>query len=1111
MNSKLLLLLILSGFSSVLLQAQNQTTPLTDIEVQVTYAEFVGKTPPLRDLAPLRGSSTEKKAEYKRNKTVPNFAGRKQRPQPNPNALPRGEDPIRQSEMGRSTGIVVEPTVNIDGMVFGTVPNIFPPDPTGDVGRDYYLQSVNATFIQVFDKMGNAVTAPISANTIWSTIGFSSAGDPIILYDQEANRWYMTEFPFGNRLLVAVSETADPTGSWNAYNFSTPNFPDYPKYALWPNALVVTTNEQGPGSLPAYFINREDLLNGEPTVMIQRLVLPGVSGGPGFQVATPVDWSGINAPPANANPMILTLSDDAWGGSAQDQVNVFSIDLDWNTPGNTTVSQTSLVTTPYDTYPCAATGFGFACIPQLGGGGIDGLPEVIMHQSHYRNFGGHEAIVLNFITDAAGGGNVSGIRWMELRRTPGNDWSVYQEGTYAPDDGLHRFMGGIAMDGAGNIGLAYSVSSSTTYAGLRFTGRRASDPLGEMSVDEYEITPGFSTNPGDRYGDYAQMSVDPADDRTFWFTGEYRRSNGFGTRIVAFQLKKDTNDIGPVALLTPANADDLSAAEPVKIQVKNFGIDTQSVFQVGYIFENGTPVIEPVNYTLAPDSIYEHTFASTVDLSVIGDYDFKIFTSMDNDEAVFNDTLRAIVFQLPRFDIGVGSVAGLDLPFCGESGLVTVSVTNYGTQAIETFHLEILINGDVFNTIDYVGNLAPGASVEFPILLSGLVDGVNNISAFTALPNGMADEITENDSFARDFDVITDGVSVRLELLTDEYPEETTWELSDLSGTVLYAGGPYDQINTLFTEEWCLDPEQCYNFTIFDAFGDGICCFYGEGNYQIENGEGTILFASPTSGDFGVVESNDFCPVFTCLLTADFDITPESAAGTNDGSLFVTPSNGTGPFDISIDGGQTFQSASLFLSLGSGDYEVVVIDQNGCSYETTVNVPLCAISAMVEVENESVNNANDGQIQVIAISGNEPIQYSINGGQTFQSSPTFSGLGAGDYVVVVQDAIGCQVEIDVTIDVETATRTQVFGQYIEVFPNPTADVARVNVKGVQGKGSFLVFEVLDANGKRIQSSRLVKYDDTYTAMVSLAAYPTGVYFIRFPDSDIQQMMRIVKQ
>ncbi|MBK6903327.1 MAG: T9SS type A sorting domain-containing protein [Saprospirales bacterium] len=1095
------------------LASQNVKSGPIHPQVEVTHAEYLGKTPPLRNLVPMDPTTPEKRSKAKENKKttiVSNFAGRgKRNYEPKPGALPKGADPVRQGSGTRDFDVVVEPIVNIDGMNQSNF-NATPPDPCGDIGSNYYIQMINATLFRVFDKEGNAIGSPISANTIWSQVGFSSAGDPIILFDQEADRWIITEFPSGNKLLVAISEDNDPFGSWDAWAFSTPSFPDYPKYSIWPNAYCVTTNEGGAGQVEVYFINRQELLANIANPTIQRITLPGVTGGPGFYVATPVDWTGMASPPADALPMILCLRDDAWGSVSQDGIEVFEVDIDWANSANTTYTTTLVATSPFDTNPCSVSGPGFSCIPQLNGGGIDGLPEVIMHQVHYRNFGGHEAMVLNFIVDATAGDDVSGIRWMELRRTGTGPWTVYQEGTFAPDDGMHRFMGGIAMDGAGNIGLAYSVSSETTYPGLRFTGRRANDPLGEMTVVEYEITTGFSAQNGSRYGDYAQMAVDPSDDRTFWFTGEYRRPSNWGTKIFSFELRRDTNDIGPSALLTPINSPDLTNSEIVQIEVKNFGVDSQFVFGVGYIVNNTPPaVVEPVNYILAPDSTYVHTFATPVDMSVVGDYEFTLFTVLPDDEAPLNDTLRIVRSKLPRFDAGITDILGVDGVGCNDPVDIQLELTNFGTEILESVTIEVIFNGAVYQNVNWTGVLQPGDFTTLSMVLTGMVGGQNEISAATSNPNGEADEIPVNDEFSRTFNAISDGVTYVLTLKTDNFPSETTWELEDANGNVLYMGGPYTQASTVHLIDLCLAEDDCYTFTIFDSEGDGICCFWGEGNYNIKNPFGNMVVNG--TGVFGSSQSHNFCANLDCMLAADIDISPETNPGAGDGAILITPMNGAGPYQYSIDGGATFQSSNLFENLPAGDYDIVVTGSFDCIYEETVNIELCALSFVVEVTDESVENAGDGVIEITASGGSGQLQYSIDGGATFQSSPVFPNLFKGEYEVIAVDALGCEFSSLIEIGVSSTNGNHLVGQLILVYPNPTDGVFRIDVKGLQRKGPFLDIQIFDSKGQVVQFSNLVKYDDTFTGEVSLVVYPAGVYYVRFIDDQMHRMVRVVRQ
>jgi hypothetical protein len=207
-------------------------------------------------------------------------------------------------------------------------------------------------------------------------------------------------------------------------------------------------------------------------------------------------------------------------------LEIWEFHVDFTTPANSTFTHAQDVqVSEFDSNTC---NFSFSCVPQPGGGPLlDPLREVIMHRLQYRNFGTHRTLVGNFMTDV--GVNQHEIRWFELRQTAG-PWSLFQEGTYGPD-GTHRWMGGIAMDGTGNIGLGFNVSSTSVFPGLRFTGRVFSDPLGTMPETETIIESGTASNSSTRYGDYAAMSIDPSDDCTFWFTGEYNPASQWSTRI----------------------------------------------------------------------------------------------------------------------------------------------------------------------------------------------------------------------------------------------------------------------------------------------------------------------------------------------------------------------------------------------------------------------------------------------------------------------------------------------------------------------------------------------------------------------------------------------------
>ena len=346
-------------------------------KVDVTHAEKLGTIPPLRELVPVEPTSALKKQLYKKKKKGPkDFPGRGRNKVIRPELEHQGKDAIRQKSVNASSAVIVEPLINMDGLTSGISPN----DPTGDVGLDHYLQAINVTTLGVFDKEGTLLNT-FDANTLWSQLGFFSAGDPIVLYDQQTNRWIITEFPNGNQLLVAVSENADPMSSYTAYNFPTPQFPDYPKYGVWDDVITVSTNEGGPGTLSIYIMDKVALMAGADEVPIQRLELPGnTQTKAGFFVSTPLDWTGRNEPVGG--PIFIAQNDACWGLTEQDQIEVYTIDVDFANSDNTTFDNTSVVISPFDGFPCSSTGFGFQCVPQLNGEGLDAIPEVITYQAH---------------------------------------------------------------------------------------------------------------------------------------------------------------------------------------------------------------------------------------------------------------------------------------------------------------------------------------------------------------------------------------------------------------------------------------------------------------------------------------------------------------------------------------------------------------------------------------------------------------------------------------------------------------------------------------------------------------------------------------------------------
>ena len=190
-----------------------------------------------------------------------------------------------------------------------------------------------------------------------------------------------------------------------------------------------------------------------------------------------------------------------------------------------------------------------SCIPQPGTANkIDhlGYRQRPLFRLAYRNFGDHESLVTNQSVNAGTGpnGDVSGVRWWELRNPNGNP-VIFQEGTYAPGltDGIHRWMGSIAMNSLGDIALGFSAANDTNpsvFPSVFYTARHDGDPPGVMTLGEGSIKDGTGSQTGSpRWGDYTAIDIDPTDDTTFWYINEYvptTGSIGWRLRIGAFNL-----------------------------------------------------------------------------------------------------------------------------------------------------------------------------------------------------------------------------------------------------------------------------------------------------------------------------------------------------------------------------------------------------------------------------------------------------------------------------------------------------------------------------------------------------------------------------------------------
>jgi hypothetical protein len=524
--------------------SQEQNVPI------VSKAVYFDVTPPLRDMpivlpgerdrswkdGIIQNKSVEDQFKIRRDDITEDFV-----------------DPVLQKSYPSSRE-VTGPVQNFDGV--GNLCGCAPPDTDGDVGPNHYFQMINLSFA-IWDKQGNLLYGPVDNSTLWD--GFigpwtgTNDGDPIILYDELADRWMASQFAINTSNgtyweLVAVSATSDPLGSYNRYAFQMSAFNDYPKLSVWPDGYYATFNMFGSYTrVGVAAFERDSMLAGSPNAQMVYFNQPA-----GTFSMQPADFDGT--PPPDGSPCYFSYIN-----SNTQNFEVYEFDVNWSAPSSSSFTLANAMATA--SYNPNLNG-----VPQPGTGTrLDDLGMMIMFRLQYRNFGTYQTLVANHTVNAGSGR--TGIRWYELRKETDN-WFIYQQGTYAPNDGEYRWMGSIAMNANGDIGLGFSVSSTNTYPSIRYVGRRANATPGEMNLNEIQIYAGTASQSGmERWGDYSCLSVDPSDDTTFWFTTEYLKSSGWKTRIASF-------DFGPI--LPP----DVNAGNDTLIcESEPFEADAQAMYQ----------------------------------------------------------------------------------------------------------------------------------------------------------------------------------------------------------------------------------------------------------------------------------------------------------------------------------------------------------------------------------------------------------------------------------------------------------------------------------------------------------------------------------------------------
>ena len=587
------------------------------------------------------------------------------------------------------------PTVSFNGLDKATFGAGFPPDTVGDVGPDHFIQAVN-TSIGIYSKTGTQLAA-FTFNSLWSTAGTgtlcdtTNRGDPTVVYDPQGGRWIVADFAFSGDgttppffECIAVSKTNDPVaGGWFLYAFRTddaahPFFADYPKMGIWPDGLYMTANMFDSSldfaEVRVWAFNRTDLESGGP---VRNVVID--LGSPNFFSLMPSNMrTATGIPPPGRENLLVSESNSLFA------FEVWKFHVDYSGAGSTfstspiNVSQTMYTVAP-STVPTPANA-------------LDTLLERMMMQAQYTNLGGAESLWVNHTVRCCGPGTPTGIQWSQINVTGGTvtPTQVQQQLYPSASDGLHRWMGSLAVDQNGDMALGYSVANGTTNPDIRYAGRLAGDTLGALPQTETTMLSGITRGSQNgncgghtctRWGDYSAMSLDP-DGCRFWYTQEYYGTTGLNwlTRIGSFSFPSctpkayQTITFGPLADKSVGDPDFTVAATASSGLAVSFSA-SGSCTVVGttvHLTGGGT-------CTITASQPGNSSFANAPDVP-------RTFSIARAAQTITFGPLQARSFADPDFAVSATASSGLAVSFAASGGCTvagsTVHITSIGSCTV---------------------------------------------------------------------------------------------------------------------------------------------------------------------------------------------------------------------------------------------------------------------------------------------------------------------------------------------------------------------------------------------------------------------------------------------
>ncbi|HEX4824321.1 MAG TPA: hypothetical protein VFV19_08395 [Candidatus Polarisedimenticolaceae bacterium] len=441
------------------------------------------------------------------------------------------------------------PLASFEGMAnadFGQ--NVVPPDPSGAVGKTHYVQFLNSSnggTVGIYVKSTGVRASQFFYRTLFASLptGTTCDGtghsDPQVSYDSANDRFILmditTAAPF--QFCIAVSKTGDPvTGGFFLYtiaaNQGSATLPDYEKMGIWPDGLYWGSQGGGiVGGATAWAADIAKMEAGLPTSILVAsmgsITLQGVETV--FRPAPSTFNVKSGAPPSGTPNYFMTMFDGT-------TLRVYKFHADFVTPGSSTFTGPTNVSSTWTITGATLTS---TADP------LDTLREHTIQASVYTNIGGVESLWGQHTVGNPSSPSIAVPRFFQIVVTGGAvSTTPRQDIEWRPDNTLSRFMTGVGVDQNGDMLLEYDATSSSLNPGIRYAGQLGTAALNTISFTEATLVNGgggFSAlcpSTCTRWGDYSNVSLDPEDGCTLWFTSEYMAATGlnWSTRIGAVAL-----------------------------------------------------------------------------------------------------------------------------------------------------------------------------------------------------------------------------------------------------------------------------------------------------------------------------------------------------------------------------------------------------------------------------------------------------------------------------------------------------------------------------------------------------------------------------------------------